>query len=86
MRVIYKYELMLGYNSIYLPEGYKVLKVAEQYGNLTMWIEQDSTRLGKNVVFNVYGTGYSIPNPNAIHVGTEIMENSGLVWHVYVDG
>lgn len=84
MRVIYKYELMLGYNSIYLPEGYKVLKVAEQYGTLTMWVEQDSYRPSRNVVFNVYGTGYSIPNQNAMHVGSEIME-SGLVWHVYAD-
>lgn len=86
MRVIFKYELMLGYNSIYLPAGYKVLKIGEQQaGFLTMWIEQDSTQPARNVVFNVYGTGYSIPGPYATHVGSEIME-SGLVWHVYVDG
>jgi hypothetical protein len=84
MRVIYKYELMLGYNSIWLPAGYKVLKIAEQHGNLTMWVEQDSSYPASNVVFNVYGTGYSIPNPNAVHVGSELME-SGLVWHVYAE-
>jgi len=84
MRSIYKYQLITGYNSIYLPEGYKVLKVAEQDGFLTMWVEQDSTRPARNIVFNVYGTGYGIPNAYATHVGTEIME-SGLVWHVYVD-
>ena len=82
MRTIYKYDLMLGYNSLYLPDGYKVIHVGEKYGNLIMWVEQDATKPGIYCYFNVYGTGQQIPDDRAMHVGTALM-NSGLVWHVY---
>lgn len=83
MRTIFKYDLMLGYNSLYLPDGYKVVHVAEQYGNLTMWVEQPAMQHSARAhTFNVYGTGQQIPDDRAVHVGTALM-NSGLVWHVY---
>ena len=82
MRTIFKYDLMLGYNSLYLPDGYKVVHIAEQYGNLTMWVEQSIQNSPNYRTFNVYGTGHQIPDDNAIHVGTALM-SSGLVWHVY---
>lgn len=82
MRNIYKYDLMLGYNSLYLADGYKVLHVAEQYGNLTMWVEHTIGNLASHRIFNVYGTGQPIPDDRAMHVGTALM-TSGLVWHVY---
>jgi hypothetical protein len=82
MRTIYKYDLMIGYNSLYLADGYKVLHVAEQYGNLTMWVDQTIGNSASYRTFNVYGTGHPIPDDNAVHVGTALM-SSGLVWHVY---
>jgi hypothetical protein len=83
MRTIYKYDLMLGYNSLYLPDGYKVVHVAEQYGSLVMWVEQSAIQHSAvSRTFNVYGTGYQIPDDRAVHVGTALM-SSGLVWHVY---
>jgi len=82
MRTIYKYDLFIGYNSLYLPDGYKVLHVAEQYGSLTMWVEQSIQNSPSYRTFNVHGTGHQIPDDNAVHVGTALM-SSGLVWHVY---
>lgn len=84
MRTIFKYDLMIGWNnSLYLPERSKVLYVAEQYGNLTMWVEQPTmNHMSENRIFQVYGTGHLIPDNNDVHVGTVLM-SSGLVWHVY---
>ena len=82
MRTIYKYDLMIGYNSLYLADGYKVVHVAEQCGSLTMWVEQTIGNSSSYRTFNVYGTGHQIPDDNAVHVGTTLM-SSGLVWHVY---
>ena len=83
MRTIFKYDLIIGYNSLYLPDGYKVVHVAEQYGNLTMWVEQpDMQHSASAHTFQVYGTGHQISDDRAVHVGTALM-TSGLVWHVY---
>lgn len=83
MRTIFKYDLMIGYNSLYLPDGYKVVHVAEQYGNLTMWVEQPAMQHSAGThTFQVYGTGHQISDDRAVHVGTALM-TSGLVWHVY---
>ena len=84
MRTIFKYDLMIGYNSLCLPERSKVIHVAEQYGNLTMWVEQPvvTHEPNKNYIFNVHGTGHFLIDNNAVHVGTALM-SSGLVWHVY---
>lgn len=82
MRTIYKYDLMIGYNSLYLADGYKVLHVAEQYGSLCMWVEQSIQNSPNYRTFNVHGTGQPIPDDNAVHVGAALM-SSGLVWHVY---
>jgi hypothetical protein len=82
MRTVYKYDLILGYNSLYLPEGSKVVHVGEQYGNLTMWVEHTIANSASYRTFNVYGTGQPFLDDNAVHVGTAVMSN-GLVWHVY---
>ncbi len=82
MRTIFKYDLMIGYNALYLPDGYTVVHVAEQYGNLSMWVEHTIGNLASSRTFNVYGTGHPIPDDRAVHVGTVLM-SSGLVWHVY---
>jgi hypothetical protein len=83
MRTIYKYDLMFGYNSLYIPDGYKVVHVGEQYGNLTMWVEQPTSKYPPSMhTFQVYGTGQPFLDDNAVHVGTAVMTN-GLVWHVY---
>jgi hypothetical protein len=84
MRTIFKYDLMIGYNSLYLPDGYKVVHVGEQYGNLTIWVEQDATdtKHGIYCYLYVYGTGQQFFDTGAVHVGTVLMSN-GLVWHVY---
>jgi len=84
-RTIFKYELITGFNSLYLPEQSKVIHVAEQgYHTLVMWVEQPVESFGPTVLhnFNVYGTGQPIYDDRAVHVSTALM-TSGLVWHVY---
>lgn len=81
MRVVYKYPLVLGWNSISLPLEAEIVHIGEQNGQLQMWVEQDPSRPVTQRQFNVYGTGYPIYNNNEHHLATVIVGD--LVWHVY---
>ena len=81
MRTIYKYHLKVGLNSIDLPLEAEVVHIAEQYGQLQMWVEQDPTRPVLNRQFSVYGTGHYIYNNNEHHLATVVLGD--FVWHVY---
>lgn len=81
MRVIYKYPLMVGYNSVPLPFGAEVVHIGEQHGQLQMWVEQDPSETLVNRQFNVYGTGHYIYNVNEQHLST--VQVGDLVWHIY---
>jgi hypothetical protein len=81
MRTIYKYPLVVGYNGISLPLGAEVVHIAEQYGQLQMWVEHDLNRPLTQRQFNVYGTGHWIHNDNEQHLATVIVDD--FVWHVY---
>lgn len=81
MRTIYKYPLNFGVNSVSLPLESEVVHIAEQYGQLCMWVEQDPTRPVLNRQFNIYGTGHYIYNNNEQHLATVVIDQ--FVWHVY---
>ena len=81
MRTIYKYDLMVGLNSVDLPLEAEVVHIGEQYGQLQMWVEQDPTRPTRGRQFNVYGTGHYIYNNNEHHLATVVLYD--FVWHVY---
>lgn len=81
MRVIYKYPLNIGWNGISLPLESEIVHIAEQYGQLQMWVEQDPTRPLSQRQFNVYGTGHYIYNDNEMHLATVLVGD--FVWHVY---
>ena len=84
MRIVYKHNLMTGYNQVYLPPESKILHIAEQHGQVMMWVEQPAYQSAPSMVheFNVYATGQQIINDNEYHIGSVLM-SSGLVWHVY---
>lgn len=81
MRVVYKYPLMIGYNGISLPLEAEIVHIAEQHGQLQMWVEQDPNRPMSQRQFNVYGTGHPIYNNNEHHLATVLVGD--FVWHVY---
>lgn len=88
MNVIYKYQLFTGLTAIGpLPAESKVVKVAGQNGEITMWIEHAvDTTLFENRSFLVYATGEPFnPEPfnpeGKAHVGTTLVGD--YVWHVF---
>lgn len=81
MRTIYKYPLIVGFNGISLPLEAEVVHIAEQNGQLQMWVEQADCGQLSQRQFNVYGTGHYIYNDNEMHLATVIVGD--FVWHVY---
>lgn len=81
MRTIYKYPLIVGFNGISLPLEAEVVHIAEQNGQLQMWVEQADCGPLSQRQFNVYGTGHYIYNDNEMHLATVIVGD--FVWHVY---
>jgi len=86
-KTIYKYQIILedNYTSVWLPDGYKVIHVGEQYGNLFVWVVIDDSRPAMLYDFLVHGTGHPFTGEEGVHVGTAQMSN-GLVWHVFERG
>lgn len=87
MRQVWKLQLTMevgeAQSSVHdLPQGFKVLTVAAQYGWVTVWIEVNPTAEKVPVTFWVVGTGRNIPE-NTSYMGTAILYEGQLVAHVY---
>jgi len=83
MNVIYKYELdITRKQSIEVPIGCEILKVAEQNGGLFVWARVDTESEINKLPFVIYGTGHEIDMYGFTHIDSVLMAN-GLVWHVF---
>lgn len=82
MRVIHKYPLTLtGTQSIATGRHPVVRCVAEQGGDLRVWVEVDKGTAGSAAItLAVVGTGWDIPE-GFKYFGTGFV--GSLVWHVY---
>lgn len=86
--VIFKYNLMVGFNGLMLHEGYKVLHFAQdpKTGMVCAWIMQDRQDNVVQAQIWVVGTGkvpVSITKP-VLHFGTAVCAD-GLVWHALIE-
>ena len=83
--VIYKYRLDVGQiDPIMLPRDAEVLRVAQQSGEITMWVKLSlyAEKVARN--FRVLGTGmqFSVPDgQDARYCGTAFV--GVYVWHVF---
>lgn len=83
MRKVYKYDIVHGDTSFELPQGYKILAVQEQYGQLVLYADVDIGEESLDIVtIRIIGTGHTIPDVPLEYINT-IMESNGLVWHAY---
>ena len=84
MNVIYKYFISTRQLTILeLPKDSKLLRVADQHGEVTLWIEQTSpedTILFQQRRFLVYATGEPYNPVGKQHVGTVLVGD--YVWHL----
>ena len=70
MRAVWKTGIRLGgENTIEMPVGARVIMVAEQDMEPTIWFEVETKNLVEERHFHVVGTGHPIPE-QATHVGS----------------
>lgn len=88
MRTIHKYPLQLlpeGHTIYVLPADARVLRFAEQRGDLFMWVDLDTAAPKAQRAFRVFGTGHELPQHElpggATHRGS--CEQGSFVWHLY---
>lgn len=84
-RVIHKYaiDIRKGFFSLAVPAGSKVLDIAEQDGDMFVWIEKpniDDQYQSRD--FEVFGTGHVMESKERIFLKT-VHHSSGLVLHYY---
>lgn len=82
-RTIYKFPLGFDVTPLRLRPTDKLLHVGHQNGQPTLWVEvglpmvDDAARF-----FYIVPTGYDV-DEGMTHVGSVIVHEQGLVWHVY---
>lgn len=90
-KYIYKYTLQeASLNELRLPKHGIIRKVAEQHGNLCLWLEFSTVILSSDNsetelrTFRIFATGQQIQDPELLHyIDTVIMAGGSLVWHLY---
>ena len=84
MTTIYKYTLEPGRTKLQMPQGAQVLTVQMQNGTPCLWAKVDPTRPAELRIFDVYGTGHTMPDdPRMVYVATFQMDGGALVWHAF---
>jgi len=83
MKTIYKYVLYPSMNFYMMPEGAKILKVDAQEGDICLWAEVDPNAMHASRRIETYGTGVNMPADPGEYLGTVLLENGQLVFHVY---
>lgn len=87
MRAVWKFDLpMIDNPTIRMPAGAEILHIAEQAGRVRLWALVDPDRFDESRSFRVAGTGHEIDDTHLSHVGTFLMHDSILVFHVFEIG
>lgn len=84
MKTIYKYPLEItDYQDVTMPEGAQILCVKLQKGTLCLWALVDPTEKLILRKIRIAGTGHPIQGNNIVYIGTFLMNNDSLVFHVF---
>jgi len=85
---IWKYELdVRDSQTLLLPLDAEILSVGLQRGVICLWAKVDTEVEGREIhEFRIVGTGHPVPrSEESKFLGTVIMDNVGLVFHVFED-
>lgn len=86
-KTIWKFPIVItDLQTVPLPDGAKVLTVAEQRGDLCLWAEVNPDAPKVKRTFEVFGTGHPMHTDMGVergYVGTAQTEGGSFVWHVY---
>jgi hypothetical protein len=84
MRVVYKFPLMFGQQTILMQAGAKLLHAAAQHGRWMLWAEIDPEAPLAGRMIGFVGTGDRAIEPGWQHITTVL--DGDFVWHVYDAG
>lgn len=85
--VIHKYAIRLESFNLFMVKGAIIRDIAEQYGDMFMWVERPADTqvdcIGRN--FEVFGTGHEMPDitPKQRVFLKTVHHSSGLVLHYF---
>ena len=83
MRVL-KFPLAIAdIQQVTMPAGASILHVGVQKGYPCLWALCDNTQLVSHIVY-VCGTGHPVPD-SAVYVGTFMVQDGDLVFHVFAE-
>lgn len=81
---VWKYPLTLETQpTVEMPVGAEILHVGEQYGRLCLWALVNTSAPTTPRRFLVAGTGHDVPASRGRFIGTALMQDGGLVFHVW---
>ena len=81
MKTIWKYRVAEVYNNLEVPEAAVPLTVQMQDDEPQMWLLVDPEAPKEKRRFNIYGTGWEMPNWPGNYVGT--WQDGSFVFHVF---
>jgi hypothetical protein len=88
--VIWKYALMPGTETHEMPKGARIVHVAGQGDEMCVWVECHPAAPTVERRLTVVPTGAEVPHSPSprgwSHVGTGMLYQGGLVFHVYDAG
>lgn len=92
MKIIYKYTVEVGSNSIEMPKGARILHVVAQGEKVQLWALVETEHIDEMRHFRVFGTGQPLPDdfkedqPRAAEYGDRYIGTAHcgpFVWHVF---
>lgn len=87
MKQVFKYTLDPSLGDVCMidmPLSAHPIHVAEQYGSICLWAVVDGdTSATESRIFRIAGTGHEMDHEDIVHIGTVLLANGSLVFHVF---
>ena len=83
---IWKYTLVVDdVQTITVPHGSKPLHLATQQGTPCLWMMCDPSQPFEKRTVRTYGTGHPVDSESRQYVGSYLIHNDMLVFHVFLE-
>jgi hypothetical protein len=85
MKTIHKYPLEVkGQQTVEMPYGAQILHVGVQRNQICIWAILESVKpMMVTRSFVIHGTGHPVDDTGLEHIGTVLMDDGALVWHIF---
>lgn len=84
-KAIWKYPLTDVVTTLDIPEGARLLSVANQNDGIVLWALVDPRLPKAACIIRVYGTGHDVIDDPGDFIGTVMLQGGKYVFHVFKD-